>query len=1042
MRPLKLTMTAFGPYAGSEEIDFTRLGDRSIFLITGPTGAGKTTIFDGISYAIFGNPSSGDRDGESLRSHFAGEETMTSVVLDFELRGVEYHIERTPKQNKKKARGEGFTEQKADAELQWEGHVVSGISKVNEKIGEILGINYDQFRQIMMIPQGEFRKLITEDSQERERILQKIFGTEGYRRVQDKLWEMEKALKSQAGEFKSIITANISGIDTGGSLLLEETIERGNTKAILQELGNLMEEDALKEKELEEKIDGIQEAMEKKGKEIALAEETNRKFDNRDKISGRVAALSSRQQEYEEKSQKLAKGRRTIAIVPLEENCLSMAAAIKTKESVLGASQKAFEEAKKTAEESAKEYEEEKKKEDDRTALEKKLGRLEGFRDKVETLDKKKGTMEKLNASIGELNENINGIKKAMDRDKEAVKELKADLEVSRKAKDDYFRLSGEIKDKKSQETGLDAVAKANEKLAAILEKCETQRDNRDAAHQHYIKTMEYLERLQDAYLKGQAGVLSEKLQEGSPCPVCGSLSHPAPAVKTGDIPKDEDIKEAAEDNRKAQSEYNKLLGVFNASLGESNALKTNAESLKAQLGDEYRIEASGLESAALTEFVREKLKGLNSEIQTLSALCQKAEGQKDKEKELSKSITDMEAATEKNQAELGNLASALSRAQADFSAEKSVLEAIRAELPEGVDSMDKLNKETEAVEKELQKMKDALEKAEEKANNARQEEGKALTAVDSAEKNLEEAKNEQKKAEDRFDKEIEAAGFAGPEDYAAHKMTQQQAGGLEQDINGYNGDLKAATLSLLNAEEEIRNLKKADLKELQGQLENIKEERDRENGKKTGIFARISHNGTILSSIKEAGISLSKIEEEYKVTGHLANMARGQNEEKITFERFVLAAFFDDIITAANQRFSKMTGSRYIMGRKVDKSKGNVQSGLELEVTDNYTGRSRHIKTLSGGESFKASLSLALGLADVVQSYAGGISLDTMFVDEGFGTLDPESLDGAVEALIDLKNTGRLVGIISHVPELKERIDARLEITPGREGSTAKFNI
>jgi len=1042
MRPLKLNMTAFGPYAGSEVIDFTKLGDRSIFLITGPTGAGKTTIFDGISYAIFGSASGGDRDGENLRSHFANDETLTSVELDFELRGTKYHIERIPKQNKKKARGEGFTEQKADALLQWEGHVVSGISKVNEKIGEILGINYDQFRQIMMIPQGEFRKLITEDSQERERILQKIFGTEGYRMVQDKLGEMEKGLRMQAGEFRSIITANIGGIDTGGSQSLEETIENANKDAVLQELEKSIEEDTLQEKELGKKINDIQEALQKKANEIALAEETNRKFEKRDLINERMAELSSRKQEYEAKGRKLAKGRKTIALAALEENCDSKAETIKTKESELRTSQKALDEAEKAAKESYAEYEEQKGKEGHRTALEKRLGRLEGFRGKVETLDEKKVSIEKLNASLGTLNESISRIKTAMDRDREAVKELKNELEASRKAKDDYFRLSGEIKDKERHKTGLDAVAKANEKLAAILVKCETERENRDAAHQHSTQTMAYVERLQDIYLKGQAGVLSEKLQEGRPCPVCGSLSHPAPAVKTGDIPSDEDIKEATEKNREAQSKYNKLLGTFNASLGESNALKTNVESLKAQLGDEYRNEASGLDSEALTQFVSEKLKELKREIDTLAAEIERAQEQKDKEEELSKALEGKEGSTEKNQEELENLTSALSKAEISLSAETSILDAIKYELPEGVDSVEKLNKEMETVEKEIRKMKEALEEAEEKANNARTEEGKATTAVKSAGKNLEEAVSELEKAEERFKRDVESAGFAGLEDYAAHKMTQLQAEDLEKDINEFSGNLKAATESLLAAEKEIENLKKADLKELQGYLENIKEERDRQNVEKTEIYARISHNGTILDSIKEAGKSLSKIEEEYRVVGHLANMARGLNQEKITFERFVLAAFFDDIIIAANQRFNKMTGSRYMMGRKVDKSKGNAQSGLEIEVMDNYTGRSRHIKTLSGGESFKASLSLALGLADVVQSYAGGISLDTMFVDEGFGTLDPESLDGAVEALVDLQSTGRLVGIISHVPELKERIDARLEITPGREGSSAKFNI
>ncbi|MHC1719617.1 MAG: AAA family ATPase [Clostridiaceae bacterium] len=1042
MRPLKLAITAFGPYAGKEVIDFTKLGDRGIFLITGPTGAGKTTIFDGISYAIFGSASSGDRDGDNLRSHFADDDTLTSVELEFELRGTRYRIERTPKQNKKKARGEGFTEQKADACLEWEGHVVSGISKVNEKIGDILGINYDQFRQIMMIPQGEFRKLITEDSQERERILQKIFGTEGYKRVQDILGEMEKNLRARANEYKSIIDANISGIDASGSQALEETIESGNKEAIRQGLEELIGEDTLQEKELQGKISNIQEALRKKDNEIALAEETNSKFDKRDSIGERMKELSSREQEYDVKSMNLTMGRKTLAIAALEEYCTSNAEAVKTKERELAAAEKALSEAKKAAESSSAEYEEQKGKEGERTDLEKKLGRLEGFREKVEALDEKKERIEKLKFSIKALDANIKEIKAEVEGDREAVKKLNDDLKASREAKDEYFRLSGEIADKEKQTAGLEAVAEANEKLAAIEKKCHSDKKTLDSAHQNHIQAMAWLERLQDMYLKGQAGVLSEKLEEGMPCPVCGSLSHPVPAVKTGDVPGEKDIKEATEKNGEAQDKYNKMLGNFSKSLGESETQKANVDSLRSQLGDKYKSEASVLHGDSLTQYAKEKLKELKAETEILEAHCKAAEEQKEKEEELSKGLESKEGSIEKNRQKLDSLSAELSEKQSGLSAERGVLDAIRAELPEGVDSRESLKKEMEATQEKAGKMKEALVKAEEKSKHAHTKQGKALTAMDSAGKNLKEARGELEKAEKKFSREVEKAGFADLTDYVVHKMGQQETDDLEKDINDFRGSMRSATESLLAAEKEIENLNKTDLKELQDQLENIKEENEKLSVEKTRIFSRKSHNGTILAAIKDAGKHLLKIEEQYKVVGHLAFMARGQNQEKITFERFVLAAFFDDIIAAANMRFNKMTGSRYIMGRKVDKSKGNAQSGLELEVMDNYTGRSRHIKTLSGGESFKASLSLALGLADVVQSYAGGISLDTMFVDEGFGTLDPESLDGAIEALIDLQSTGRLVGIISHVPELKERIDARLEITPGKEGSRAEFNI
>lgn len=207
-------------------------------------------------------------------------------------------------------------------------------------------------------------------------------------------------------------------------------------------------------------------------------------------------------------------------------------------------------------------------------------------------------------------------------------------------------------------------------------------------------------------------------------------------------------------------------------------------------------------------------------------------------------------------------------------------------------------------------------------------------------------------------------------------------------------------------------------------------------------MFSRLDNNIKTLKEIKKLNEKISEKEDDYKIIGELARISNGDNDERITFERYVLAAYFDEIIAAANIRLSKMTGGRFLLSRKEEKGKGRRQEGLELEVFDNYTGKARHVKTLSGGESFKASLSLALGLADVIQSYAGGISLDTIFIDEGFGTLDPESLDNAIETLVELQNGGRLVGIISHVPELKERIDSILEIIPTKEGSKARFII
>jgi DNA repair protein SbcC/Rad50 len=1049
MRPLKLTMTAFGPYAGEEVIDFTILGGRNIFLITGPTGAGKTTVFDGISYAVFGNASSSDRDGENLRSHFAKDDQLTSVELEFELRGRKYCIKRTPKQNKKKARGDGFTEQKADAELKIysqdspdEADVVSGISKVNEKIGEILGINYDQFRQIMMIPQGEFRKLITEDSTEREKILQRIFGTEGFKRVQDKLWDLERALRQKSTSLEERMGENIRGVDPGENEELRLLLENGSKDAIQKGIAQSIEEDTLRENELASNIEKIQDELVKKNSEIALAEENNRKFQNRDAAAKRKAELEARQEEYELKGRNLNNARKTLPLAAIEENRDAKELSLKTKKAEAEAAGIAAEKAKKAAELSQAEQIRQKLREPGRTALQQNIGRLESLRVKVTALDEMNGSAKALEEEEKGLEGKVKSLKGSILGNKEEALKLTAVLKLSREAKDRYFETAAKLEKMDKAAKGLQAVFDANGKLTDIRTRFISEKDEVVRAKQYLEQTMSEAARLQDLFLRGQAGFLAGTLQDSEPCPVCGSRNHPAPAVKMSGVPDKESLDAANDRNIKAQEDYNSKNQKYSNSLGEGKAQKEIVDKLKEGLGDKYRTEAEGLEKEALTGYAKAQIDALQTETEILRIELGKTEKLKEKESLLAADLETKTLEIEKAQKEAEEKSAALGDVKSKLASAWSLLDSVRAELPAGVDSLVSLEKLIKADQAEAEAIRAAIEEAEKKSKEAHIEQGKALTALKGAADNLSAAEAELMKAEERFREELKAADFGNTAEYRESKLDRQQMAELEADIKEYSGSRTAAAESLIKAEQEIEGRTVADVEELNEQLKAVNESKQSRSSEKEMLHARIVLNRTQLSSIVKSMKELEAVEEEYKVTGKLAKIARGDNIEKITFERYVLAAFFDDIIHAANMRLTRMTGSRYEMCRKTDRSKGNAQSGLEIEVLDNYTGRTRHIKTLSGGESFKASLSLALGLADVVQSYAGGISLDTMFVDEGFGTLDPESLDAAIQSLVELQDTGRLVGIISHVPELKERIDARLEITPGKEGSRAAFNV
>ena len=372
----------------------------------------------------------------------------------------------------------------------------------------------------------------------------------------------------------------------------------------------------------------------------------------------------------------------------------------------------------------------------------------------------------------------------------------------------------------------------------------------------------------------------------------------------------------------------------------------------------------------------------------------------------------------------------------------KDALAGLTAQLPREVRSVASLREKLEQVKKQYNMMKQALEKAETENRNYQVRYAAAVAERSSAEKALQEGQTELVLAQQTFMEALVTAGFANEAEYGMAKLSEEEITRLEKEINRYQEELRSSIDYYIQVQGEVEALSLVDVTLLETEHLALQMDKKQHVAGHTSLMGRISHNKMAFDKICSVMEKMKDQEDEYLLIGHLARIAKGDNEEKISFERYVLAAFFNDIIDAGNDRLKKMTGGRYQMSRITQKGKGNGQSDLEIEVFDYYTGQSRHVKTLSGGESFKASLALALGLAEVVQHYAGGISLETMFIDEGFGTLDPESLDTAISCLIELQHSGRLVGIISHVPELKGSIDARLEIEAYKDGSRASFCI
>lgn len=1045
MRPLKLVMSAFGPYAKEETLDFTTLNDKNIFLITGPTGAGKTTIFDALSVALYGEASGSSRDKDSLRSDFAEDGISTYVELSFMLRGKNYTIKRYPQQMKKKARGEGYVQKSAEAELLLpEGKILTGVKSVDEKVAEILGITSQQFKQIVMLPQGEFRKLLEAESVEREKIFRKIFGTETFLQVQKNLEEKERELYRAISKVASERAVYIRSIDAGDDAVLFtlKEAEDKNIKEILELTKDKISKDEEERTNLNKVLENIRKEQEELQIKLTRALEINKKIRYTEELKETLNKEVTKETYYLGETKELNLSRKAFEIVPIEEQTVQKEINKNNKEKELFEAQKDFDEKIKILEESTKLLEIETKKEYLRKQVTENIARLKDFEPRVREYEKKKADLTGLINKKSDIEKKKNDNKNIINNTKKELEEIEINLNVIQK--------NELLKAKKEQE--LLKVSDNIELLVELYSKCNKYstktieykkefaefsklKKDFEACNKLYIDTY-------DRFIRGQAGILAEELKESEPCPVCGSLEHPKRAEKLQETP-------SADEVDKKKLEVNEAEKKCTDKANKVSAIKAALEELKNIFNDIY-VKASNLLDKSFNSLEIEKklivIKDTGVDLRKIQTNIVKeiSEINKiiDNKLKLQERREFLIVQTKKKEQNQEVLEKEFTELYGIVKSENELLLSIEKEIPDEKRSLSSLSKEIEESKNNLNLLQEGYRLAQEKFNEVSSL--KALSEGDLRvkEKNLKESILEFEESKNKFKASISEHGFKDYFEYSSLKRSKEEIETLEITIKKYNENLKSLKDRVIEIEKETCGLEVISTEKLQEEICQSKAREKTTNEEDNKLFARIDNNKKQLQNINKLTSIIAKGEDEYGIIADLAKMAKGDNSEKISFERYVLAAYFNEIINAANIRLMKMTGRRFMLKRKEDRVKGNKQSGLELEVFDNYTGKARHVKTLSGGEGFKASLSLALGLADVVQSYAGGIRVDTMFIDEGFGSLDQESLDNAINCLIDLQQGGRLVGIISHVSELKERIDTRLEVTPAKEGSRAKFNI
>lgn len=1050
MRPIKLTMTAFGPYKDIEVVDFRELGNRNLFLITGPTGAGKTTIFDAISFAIYGEASGNMRSADSLRSHFSEDQLLTEVELEFELKGTRYHIHRIPKQSKPKARGEGTTDQKPDATLTiFDGEpntIVAGVKNVNEKVEAILGINAEQFRQIMMIPQGEFQKLLTSSTEERERVLQQLFDTGIYNTIQMKLDMQAKSLYAEIKRSREIRDHEITRIECPEQEELQALIAADDKliAEIVALTGVQIEKDQTESSRLEEAIKATQGKIEKHIAAREKAKEDNEKLKAKEAIGLKLAEKERASDEIALLDTRVKKAEKAQMIVPVEMNYQDRKTDLESKNKELSTLNSKLEQAQIQAKEAEAAYlaESSPEKMKQREQFIEELARLRSYEDKVKRIEDvtlsisaaekqcKQIEVEKQKNSdfVTNGNKSIEGLRLKRDEAKDAEIKAAGRKEALNRIKDIGRKLK-KMLETMSEFITEDSRHKAEEGLAKeLLERMEA-------------STRQYKEAKLDS-LMNQAAVLAKDLKENDPCPVCGSTHHIALAKFSEHAVTEEQLIALEEALKALEVQYIDKKTTLAILEERINKLAASGTELMDELSGMIMLQRDHLSAEDQQAYIKEQIAENRSEqlkIESeLTALEQSAKAYETLTADIAKLTADIKAAEEK-QSEMTAKHLETSRT---LSEQKTTLSHIFAEVPEPIRNSAKL---TEAIKAQETLQRQSSEKLD--STRKAYEETKATLITlnankDQLSKDVVSASEILEKALQSLNAKITESDFSSLEDYTQAKLPPETISRYKNQIDQHGRELHALKEQLADLNHKTKDLQPVDITLFEAQIEALRAENTAYATTRSAAINRITNNTKILSEIETINTAIGDKEAIYNVLGNLAKVAQGNNPARITFERYVLAAFLEDIITAANIRLNQMTSGRYKLSRTEELQRSNAKGGLELEVYDNYTGKSRHVKTLSGGEGFKASLAMALGLADVVQSYAGGVQLDTMFIDEGFGTLDQESLDSAISCLIDLQKTGRLVGIISHVQELKERVDTRLEVYSSNMGSGTRFVV
>lgn len=1019
MRPLRLTMEAFGPYRETEVVDFTDLGPNRVFLIHGDTGSGKTTILDAMVFALYGDTSGGERRAEQMRCDSAPADLATQVQFDFSLGAKVFRVRRRPAQKLIGARGKEVS--KPTEVTLWdrtgcaqteEGKVLTTkVLEANAIVTEQLSFSSDQFRQVVVLPQGRFRELLSAGSDKREQILQQLFKTARFEQLEKALAERAKVVSEQIKELKAQREAQLGLVDVtddGGLLAFIEA-----ATAELQASAGIVDAADAASKQARQALT-----------EAEAADEAHRALQA---ARAELERLEAQEGDVEVLRRRVEAAARAEKVQPAAERLVEAKARLTAAVSAAAAADQALAEARRAEEEALDALTRENERTPQRQAAAEHLRHLEGL----------VGAMTGWTSAQGEFAQ-------ARNRVEAAHLAARAALEAQTEAEQRLELLEGQLAAARAAAAQVEGARLRYEAAKAHADRCARLLAARAAvgaaeeasarlavteqrAREATDEALSTLARLEEGWRAGRAVALAEALKPGSPCPVCGATDHPAPARPGETHVSDEDLAAARAAAEQARARYDQAREEVARAKNDLTAASTAEAAIRNEPGARPDLLPSEADAAVSTCL---------AELEQLSTQA---------------ALGDLEAQIEASLAALEATRTGAAEAAQVVAAEEKILAAAEARMNERAGLLPEELREAGALEKaidEARHVKQALDEAFESARSRLDEAREKKIALASAAAGAAAARVEVDEhvaaCLGSFTAALKKHGFASEDDWNGARLPENERAQLLAELEAYGNALQQAKGRLQQADLAVAD---------RGEVTDIEALRAAAAAAAAAHAEAIAHQADVKSSLDrllKVKQSLSDIDarsegvrRKYETVGVLAEVANGNNPSRVSFQRWVLGVYLDEVLAGASRKLFTMSKGRYQLQRQRDGAgRGRGASGLDLEVFDEYSGASRPAVTLSGGESFLAALALALALAETVQERAAGTPLETIFVDEGFGGLDSDALELSIDALMELQVGGRLVGVISHVPELRQVIPARLEVHGGSGGSHTRFVV